>query len=136
MEPLSILIGEQTHSSRNPLNLNTQPPSSPTPIGEQTHSKPIEVVETQNLVTSSLHGHGDMGSNEASGTDDEDGEAGVGAASSRVSDMVLPIGATIGAKRLARVRASRRREKGKRSKDEREKNEKNKKQPKTRKRKN
>ena len=31
------LIGEQTHSSRNPLNSNTQPPSSPTPIGEQTH---------------------------------------------------------------------------------------------------
>ena len=28
-------------------SLHTQPPSSPTPIGEQTHSRPIEVVETQ-----------------------------------------------------------------------------------------
>ena len=32
----------------------TQPPSSPTPIGEQTHSRPIEVVETQIPVASSL----------------------------------------------------------------------------------
>ena len=35
---------------------------------EQTHSRPIEVVETQNPVTSSLQGHGDMDSNEARAT--------------------------------------------------------------------
>ena len=91
-------------------------------------NRPIEVVE---IVASSLQGHGDVGSDEASGAGDEDGEAGVGATVSRMSDVALPVGAAIGAERSARVGARRRREKekvhqkknreGKRSRDQREK---------------
>ena len=67
-----------------------------------------------------LQGHGDVGSDEASGAGDEDGEVGVGAAASRASDVVLLIRATIGTERLARVGARRRREKEKEAERERE----------------
>ena len=43
--------------------------------GEHTHSRPIEIVETQNPVPSLLQGHGDVGSDKASNTGNEDGEA-------------------------------------------------------------
>ena len=61
-----------------------------------------------------------MGSDEASGAGDEDGEVGVGAAASRASDVVLLIRATIGTERLARVGARRRRKKEKEAERERE----------------
>ena len=54
-----------------------------------------------------------MGSDEASCANDEDGEARVGVVASQVSDMVLPVGATIGAERSVRVGGRRRREKEK-----------------------
>ena len=81
-------------------------------------NRPIELVEN---VALSLQGHGDVGSNEASNVSDEDGEAGVGATVSRASDVALPVGATIGAERSARVGARRRREKEKLHQKKREK---------------
>ena len=69
----------------------------------------------------SLQGHGDVGSDEARSAGDEDGEAGVGATVSRASDVALPVGAAIGAERLARVGARRRREKEKVHQKKREK---------------
>ena len=64
-----------------------------------------------------------MGSDEASGAGDEDGEVGVGVAASRASDVVLLIRATtIGTERLVRVGARRRREKEKEAERERERN--------------
>ena len=54
-----------------------------------------------------------MGSDKASCANDEDGEAGVEAVASQVSDVALPVGVAIGAERSARVGARRRREKEK-----------------------
>ena len=82
-----------------------------------------------------LQGHGDVGSNEASGAGDEDGEVGVGAVASRASDVVLLIGAAIGTERSVRVRARRRREKEKEAERRKRKNVKNGEQLETRERK-
>ena len=76
-----------------------------------------------------------MGSDEANGANDEDGEARVGAVASQASDVAFPIGATIGAERSARVGARRRREKEKEAETRKRENEKNGKQPETRERK-
>ena len=79
----------------------------------------MKLSRPKNPVASLLQGHGDVGSDKASGADDEDGEVGVGAAASQASDVVLLIRATIGTERLARVGARRRREKEKEAERER-----------------